>query len=264
MFSRQFSRLFARTSLKNAFIGENRFYRSNYKFFLGGAIGTTIVTTGLINNFHPITLDNGGVFLDKSVDPFPTKIGNYSMVGSGIRSVTFLGFKVYAVGIYINHKDIIKAKTVLKNYDLGDLNDEEKSGIIIADLLNNNVDFLIRISPVRNTDFGHLRDGFIKSILAHPISKTKRDDVNEGLQQLRSVFMGYKGSVPKNHLLMLLTSNGKLTISYSDNKTVSEMGKVDNELVGQLLLLQYMSGKKPLSEPLRQSCNEGWKQIAKE
>ncbi|RCK64464.1 Altered inheritance of mitochondria protein 18, mitochondrial [Candida viswanathii] len=76
----------------------------------------------------------------------------------------------------------------------------EQSAEAVGKLLDNDVEFMARISPVRNTDFNHLKDGLIKSILAHPKSKELKEDLAPGLEQLRKAFTR-KGSVPKNHLL---------------------------------------------------------------
>lgn len=224
------------------------------------------------------------VSVDSSIDPFPTKLAkrdhdnlsdDYKLLGSGVRSVTFLGFKVYGIGIYISEGQNEKIKNLwnekylsmfeTENHNLSELlNNSEFSVDLINRLIDNEIKFVIRISPVRNTDFGHLKDGLIKSILTNKIAKEYRDLVGEGLEELKSVFQGYKGSVAKNHLLWLEFENFKkiktLNISYENTSTheIKKMGCVNNPLIGRILMLQYLSGKKPLSEPLRKSCVDGF------
>ncbi|ODV80738.1 chalcone isomerase [Suhomyces tanzawaensis NRRL Y-17324] len=224
-------------------------------------------------------LPEESVAVDSSIDPFPIKISadnqhvatDFTLVGHGVRSVTFVGFKVYGIGLYIADADIGLAKSVLgdqkflasletENHQLKELlASPVASGLIVAKLLDSGVRFMVRISPVRNTDYGHLKDGLIKSILAHPLSKGQdtREIVGAGLEQLREVFKGRKGSVPKNHLMYLqMLSSGELKVTYTDpqKKTVAVLGDVEEPMIAQVLMLQYLSGKKPLSEPLRKSC----------
>ncbi|CUM66796.1 uncharacterized protein PRCAT00004478001 [Priceomyces carsonii] len=217
------------------------------------------------------------VSVDKSIDPFPTHLNNkgnslssseFQLLGYGVRSVTFLNFKVYGIGLYIANDDINIAKNVLhrvqnvSSLSLKDsLLDPVESSLIIEQLIDEGVRFAVRISPVRNTDFNHLRDGLIKSILAHPKSKEVRESVSSGLDELRNAFSGRKGSVPKNHVLYLeCLPSKRLKVAYfnPDKDTGVIMGTVNNPIVSKLLFLQYLSGKKPLSEPLRQSCVDGF------
>lgn len=236
--------------------------------------------------FSPIQLDNSTEFphsvsVDSSISPFPLKINqseqpnlhqDYQMLGHGVRSVTFLGFKVYGIGAYVSRADIAKVQSILadqkylatfdtENHTLPELlNHAEHSSELIEKLLDNGVRFMVRLSPVRNTDYGHMKDGLIKTILAHSRSKQQRDTVGKGLEELRGVFTGHKGSVPKDHLMYLeILNGGELSISYENTKThkITEMGKVTEPLVSKILFLQYLSGSKPLSESLRKSSVEG-------
>ncbi|KAG2731880.1 hypothetical protein G9P44_005467 [Scheffersomyces stipitis] len=217
------------------------------------------------------------ITVDSSISPFPLTIqeakqanvhDDFQLLGHGVRSVTFVSFKVYGIGIYIAKKDVKKAHDLL----LGDLssspdgkledllNDAEKSVEIVEKLLDSGVRFLVRLSPVRNTDFNHMKDGLIKSILANPKSKENRELVGEGLDQLRTAFSGRKGSVPKDHLLYFeILPGGKLSVSYENpvKKSIAEMGVVQEPLVSKILFLSYLSGRKPLSESLRKSSVEG-------
>lgn len=224
--------------------------------------------------YQPVYLDDliNAVVVDKGISPFPKLIGAYKMLGSGVRSVTFVGFKVYGVGIYYNKSEELALKKILrqnvaKDGDAGEslkqqLGDDEKSVALLDQLITNH-EFLVRISPVRNTDFNHLKDGFIKSILAHPLTEDL-ERVNQGLDQLRQAFKGFKGSVPKNHVLVLaVNKQGHLLFKYENptTKQVTEMGVVTEPIISKLLLIGYLGHKKPLSGPLRDSCNEKWMEL---
>lgn len=225
---------------------------------------------------NSVSSDNT-VSVDSGIDAFPTFIpktlenlheDDYKLVGFGVRSVTFVGFKVYGIGLYIAESEIAKAKSLFKNesnrlnkslHDL--LKDNENSVEVIDHLLKAGVRFMVRINPIRNTDYNHMRDGLVKSVLAHKESKIHREEVGEGLDQLRLTFLKHRGSVPKNHLLFLeVLPQGKLRVVYENTqtKTSTLMGEVDEALISRVLFLLYLSGKKPLSEPLRASCIEGF------
>ncbi|KAI5952484.1 AIM18 [Candida jiufengensis] len=214
------------------------------------------------------------IIVDSSISPFPKQISksnlisqNFTLLGHGIRSVTFIGFKVYGIGIYIANSDISKASQILNSFEKNNqnpefpaLNNPTESDHIIETLLDNNIKFLIRLSPVRNTDFNHLKDGLIKSILAHPSSKTLKEQLSKGLEELRAVFSKTRGSVPKDDLLIMeILSNGEMSVNYINQKQdkIKEMGIVNEPLVGKILMQQYLSSNKPLSESLKKSCIEG-------
>ncbi|KAL7664367.1 Altered inheritance of mitochondria protein 18, mitochondrial [[Candida] zeylanoides] len=231
------------------------------------------------------------VSVDSSIDPFPTRLAaaehanlhtDFELLGWGVRSVTFLGVKVYGIGLYVAAPDVaLAARIVRQNAEAAALSaapsaaptlaavlaDPERSTAFVAQLLDAHVRFSVRICPVRNTDFTHLKDGLIKSILSHPLAKADsplRERVGNGLDQLRSVFQGHKGSVPKNHVLWLeILTNGQLAVSYEDTKRgeLRALGQVQEPAVAKVLFLSYMSGRKPLSEPLRKSCNDGFMRL---
>ncbi|KAF3988246.1 hypothetical protein FT663_03452 [Candidozyma haemuli var. vulneris] len=209
-----------------------------------------------------------GVDLDKSIDPFPTELtrANCSvvdkvqrLVASGMRSVTFISFKVYAVGLYVPTKDEPQISTTVAQYMRSNpgktaeelLGDKQLSQEILENM-SQRINYTIRITPVRNTDFGHLRDGFVKTILACPLAKTKREEVATGIEQLRAAFQGFKGSVPKNHSLYLVTENNQITMHYVGNKgEVRTLGKITEPSIAQVLFVSYFSSAKPISEQLR-------------
>lgn len=259
------------------------------RFLTLGLCGFSAITGLTLYNHRLIELDNKeksisinhSIAVDSSISPFPTALicanqtnlnTDFQLLGYGVRSVTFVNFKVYGIGLYIANDDVNKVRRILgpdylstfgtENHSLKELlSDPDFSTQLISKLLEEKVRFAVRISPVRNTDFNHLKDGLIKSILAHSESKENKEIVSKGLEELRNVFNGYRGSVPKNHVLWLeVLKQGSLSISYENpvkNELIS-MGLVKEPIISKLLFLQYLSGKKPLSEPLRKSCIDGF------
>ncbi|QLG75084.1 hypothetical protein HG535_0H04110 [Zygotorulaspora mrakii] len=221
------------------------------------------------------------VNVDNSVSPFPTKLGppeypvsaKYVLLGYGARSVTFVSFRVYALGVYIAEQDRHLIPNVLNSKFLSTafidtdpskshqenvkeaMSDPKKSSILIDNLLDSGARMLVKITPVRNTDFNHLRDGFVKSVLNHPEAKNNQEVLSAGLEELRKAFT-LKGKVAKNDdLIVELQANGGLQLSYYDRKRghVTLLGRVNQQLVGKYLFSQYMSGPKPLSPSAKDS-----------
>lgn len=237
--------------------------RSNFsRYALGGAVLSSLVYQSPISLDDKIKELTNGINVDKSVDPIPTSIKlttAYDILGYGTRSVTFLSFRVYALGLYVATEDLSKIPTVLDSKFLSEtfidtdatkphrenvlnaLKDVNKSKILISNLLDSNIRLVARITPVRNTDFNHLKDGLIKSIIA---SKIKDETLEQGLNELRDAFTR-RGSVNKNHNLILeRQEDGSLQLYYEDTskKSLSELGKVKSPIVSKLLFLQYLSG----------------------
>jgi hypothetical protein len=230
----------------------------------GGLIASTALSkhSSVINLDDKIKESSNGINVDKSVDPLPTSINlstSYELLGYGTRSVTFLSFRVYALGLYVASKDLYKIPTVLDSNFLSKafidtdsskshqdnvssaLKDAEKSKVLISNLLDSDIRLAARITPVRNTDFNHLKDGLIKSILA---SKVKDETLEQGLSELRGALQR-KGSVPKNHNLIIeRLEDGSLQFYYENpaKGERSALGNVKTPIVSKLLFLQYLSG----------------------
>ena len=79
-----------------------------FRYVRSAFIVSAVAATPL---FHPkILLEVKQVVVDSSLNPFPTEIpkglfhNDFQLLGHGVRSVTFISFKVYGVGIYIAKK----------------------------------------------------------------------------------------------------------------------------------------------------------------
>lgn len=213
----------------------------------------------------------------------------YQLVGLGIRTVSFLGIEVYVLGLYIAVSDIARLqqkfinavvppsesvattlvpgeKEQLRTLLLDPLKGEDVWNEIIRD---GQLRTAFRIVPTRNTDFMHLRDGFVRGITARSAHfASDRNDAtfqDEGfgaaLNDFKSAFGGSarrklaKGGV----LLLTRDANGKMGVWEEDGKRGHriKMGDVVDERVGRLLWLNYLAGKNVSSEPARQSVVEG-------
>lgn len=261
--------------------------RRSYGLALIGLTATWIGWNqiGVTENDSNVNYDaENTVVVENGISPFPIHMGppqyplstSYSLLGYGFRYVTFVSFKVYALGIYIADQDKHLVHDVLstnflstvfidtdqtkshkENVDLA-MRTPEKSSVLIGNLLDAGCRMMAKITPVRNTDFKHLRDGLVRTILNHPEAKNNQELLNPGLEQLKNAFTR-KGKVPKDHDLMLeLQVNGSLQVLYYDraNDEMVTMGLVNEPLVGKFLFSQYMSGPKPLSPTTQKSVAE--------
>ncbi|CAI1738110.1 hypothetical protein SEUBUCD646_0O03640 [Saccharomyces eubayanus] len=226
---------------------------------------------------------NESVQVDSSVSDFPLTITalnfpvstNFKLLGYGQRHVTFLRFKVYALGLYLAendenliantfneaylHKyflDVDDSKTPKQNLARFLKQDDSKSVMMIDDLLDSGMRMLAKITPVRNTDFKHLKEGLVKTISKHPDVVNNKETLENGLEELNKAF-SRNGSVRKNDdLIIELLANGALQFSYQDNKNNESeiMGLVNNQLVGKFLFSQYLSGDKSPSPQAKKTA----------
>ncbi|EDO15712.1 hypothetical protein Kpol_1000p25 [Vanderwaltozyma polyspora DSM 70294] len=264
----------------------------NKKLYLLGLFG---ITSG-----YYFTISNGGsaiindenvnddasktVSVDSSISPLPVNYSkneyslsnDYSLLGYGIRAVTFLKFKIYALGIYVADEDIKSIAKLFSTSYLSStfidtdkskshpenvkeaLNDPKKSLILIGNLLDSGIKMMAKITPVRNTDFNHLRDGITKTVLNHPNANEKKTELENGLAQLKET-LSNKGSVAKNDDLFIeLKSNGSLVFTHNNRKKnkAIHLGTVTDPIVGKFLFSQYIGGPKPLSPPTKETVTD--------
>ncbi|KAI9848671.1 MAG: Altered inheritance of mitochondria protein 18 mitochondrial [Thelocarpon superellum] len=209
----------------------------------------------------------------------------YQLVGLGIRTVSFLGIQVYVVGLYVATEDIALLQqalirkmdpvaTTLINSEKDKLRslllDSEQSEKIWTGVLKETAfRSAIRVVPTRNTDFQHLRDGWVRGITARSQSTSRAgneeyDDEKFGLamRDFKGVFSGgARKSVPKSKTLLLMRDRrGALNLWYDEDVGGQEplhLGGVDDERIGRLLWMGYLGGKQVASEGARASVVEG-------
>lgn len=212
----------------------------------------------------------------------PTGTTEYTLVGLGLRTVTFLNLQVYVVGYYVATADIAALQSALtkkinpiattlvagEREELrGALLDPAEGERTWEELLARGVPArsAFRVVPVRDTDFHHLRDGFVRAVQARAGPEAAADDAfGEAMRQFRAVFN--RGSVPKRkELLLVRDETGRMSISYDAGANKKEgrqagrqlIGVVEDERLSRALWLNYLAGKKVASEPARKSIVEG-------
>ncbi|KAI0404018.1 chalcone-flavanone isomerase [Xylaria palmicola] len=200
----------------------------------------------------------------------------YTLVGLGVRTVTFIGIQVYMVGYYVATQDIAaiqsrlvkeinpiattliaSEKDTLRKALLDPEQGERLWNSILEEVRPRSI---FRIVPVRDTDFHHLRDGFVRAITARSQGNHAQfgdEAFGLAMKEFRSLFN--RGKVPKGREMLLCRDiAGKLTVTYNDDKTgMGTIGRVDDERVSQLLWLNYLAGKQVASEPARANIVDG-------
>ncbi|POS76009.1 hypothetical protein DHEL01_v205595 [Diaporthe helianthi] len=198
----------------------------------------------------------------------------YTLVGLGTRSVSFLGINVYVLGFYVATQDIaeLQQRMVRKISPIAStlvasekddlrkkLTDPVEGEQIWEDLLRSGIPArsMVRVVPVRDTDFHHLRDGFVRAIQARE-GKAKDEEFGEAMREFKRIFN--RGKVPKQkELLMLRDRSGKLTLVYDEGKSNGRelIGTVRDERISRALWMNYLGGKKVASDEAKTSIVNG-------
>lgn len=223
--------------------------------------------------------------LDSGTAAIPDSGGQeYQLVGLGIRTVSFLGIQVYVVGLYVALPDIAilqerlirtqdPVATTLVPGEKGKLReallDADKSEDIWNEVLKNGgIRSVFRIVPTRNTDYSHLKDGFLRQITGKTQHfAAKRNDqtfsdesFGQSVNEFKTFFNGApKKNLPKGEILLLgRDARGRLSAWYEDpegNRT--KFGQIEDERLSRCMWLQYLSGANPSSESARRNIVEG-------
>lgn len=244
------------------------------------------------------------------------EVEEYRLLGLGIRSVSILSIQVYVVGLYVATSDLpaLQQRLVRKGatpVTAGEVNedlisasslvpgerealkqlllDPEKGEDAWADILKQGgLRTALRIVPTRNTDFLHLRDGWVRSITARAQKANARvkelakkgdgdktpqfeyadDSFGVALNDFKALLGGgVRKNVPKGQTLLLLRDRqGALEILYQaangGRKPLTWLGDVKDERISRLMWMGYLSGKTVASDPARKSIIDGMMDIA--
>lgn len=208
----------------------------------------------------------------------------YHLVGLGIRTVSFLGIQVYVVGMYVAlpdiailHERLIRSQDDVATTLVRDEKDKLRDALMSADssediwnkvLKDGGIRSVFRIVPTRNTDFSHLKDGFLRQLTG----KTQHFAANKNDQSFSDEAFGMsvdkfkalfsaapRKNLPKGEILLLTRdAKGRLNAWYEDPKGVrTQFGQIEDERISRLVWLQYLSGKSPSSEGARKSIVDG-------
>jgi len=219
----------------------------------------------------------------------------YTLVGLGIRTVSFLSIQVYVVGMYVRTQDIsgLQAHLIHRiNPTASTLVPSEKDGLQNALLDPHTSDEIwkellqvpgmkstFRVAPTRNTDFAHLRDGWITGINKRTaaakqelqksaptpgaISEYESEEFGLSTKSFMTLFAG--GKAPKGSVMLLARdAQGALNVYFQAKPEASgkdsdlqHLGTVADERIGKLIWLNYLAGDKVSSEAARKGIVDG-------
>jgi len=246
------------------------------------AVETVETGTSSVPSFPKmITLSEG----NEGSDAMPVQgEQDYQLIGLGIRTVSFLSIQVYVVGMYIAVPDIATLQerlirtqdpvaTTLVPGEKGKLREALLDAVKSEDIWNEvlkdgNIRTVFRIAPTRNTDFSHLKDGFLRQITAKSqhFAANRNDQsfsdeaFGQSVDQFKVLFSSApRKTLPKGEVLLLSRdAKGRLQAYYEDPKgNRTKFGNIGDERISRLVWLQYLSGKTPSSEGARKSVVDG-------
>jgi hypothetical protein len=213
-------------------------------------------------------------FADNESGGPAAELVEYQLLGVGIRTVSFLGIEVYVVGMYIATDDIasLQHNLIRRISPVGSTlvaGEKEKLRALLYDpdgsetawndvIKESGARTLLRIVPTRNTDFHHLRDGWVRQITARaklPMNKEEYSEESFGVAMSEFKKLFNRGSVPKKReLLLSRDEKGKLAVWYDDGKNGAQrLGEVNDERISRAVWLNYLAGKTVASEGARKS-----------
>jgi hypothetical protein len=197
--------------------------------------------------------------LQGATDNFPETLEmagtRFKLVAWGVRTVSFLGIQVYNVGLYIPESQF----EILPTYALSNVGMEPWSSLIRIF----SYPLLLRIIPVRNTDYAHLRDGFIRSTTQR-LRKYSDDDVRkqlveESIQSFKELFP--RAKLRKGEVLSIVQWGPELRLFVGDSMEEG-LGSVKNDDLARGLMSAYLVGDKVVSPDLRKKLDQKLQQIA--
>ena len=213
----------------------------------------------------------------------PAEENEYTLLGLGIRTVSLFSIQVYVVGMYVQTSSLaaLQAKMVKSINPLGSAliageKDELRKTLLDGDksyelwdklLSEDNIELktAFRVVPVKNTDFGHLRDGWVRGITAKVQAAQKSgndrfsdETFGEAMKDFKALMAG-KGKAPTGSVILLTRDgDGTLTLFYQDKKgAIENFGSLKDERIARLVWLGYLGGKNVSSEGARKGVVEG-------
>ncbi|KAJ1310181.1 hypothetical protein OPQ81_006925 [Rhizoctonia solani] len=188
---------------------------------------------------------------------FPTSLEldgepNMTLLGLGVRTVSFLGIRVYSVGFYADLSKV-DAKALRRC----------KSPEECIKLLIDTTSCALRIVPTRATSYTHLRDGFIRTIQARQTLRRKdgsltaeqEEALHTPLQQFKGLFptAAFKKHQPLHIILSPPTTKPR-------ELRLHQLGTVRDDWIATEFFLAYFHGtiSPPLIEDVKQNVEAIW------
>lgn len=226
----------------------------------------------------------------------------YRLLGLGVRKVSFLRIQVYVVGLYVAKSDMgllqeklvrtsSSSSSVVGNNSSGSgsvastlvqgekeslkktlLDPDGSTSVWTAVLKESGIKSAVRIVPTRNTNFSHMRDGWLRGIDLRSkgaAAEYESEAFQAAVAQFKSM-LGGRGSVGKGKVILLGRATDGALRAWVENENedaeskapgarerMTLLGTIADERISRLVWLGYLAGPHIASEDARQSVVEG-------
>ncbi|OWZ80772.1 hypothetical protein C365_00597 [Cryptococcus neoformans Bt85] len=207
--------------------------------------------------------------------PLATPSPPLTLVGLGVRKVSFLKIKVYSAGFYLQDgatrclHHIPGWATFTAQHLLtapspspaGETAAPQLSGeALMANLLDQRIACAVRIVPNRNTDFGHLRDAFTRALIGRQklerakgaLSEADEARISEAIQTLKTFFPAQTVHKGKS-VTLLRPPDGGIVVEFEG----AILGKLNDSWIGKQLILTYFADNGAVSDKLKEDVAKG-------
>lgn len=252
-------RLYTNTMFNRAFRSQGLPTLSkNFKLIaaVGGVSAANIYYFNSFNKIENSTtpIQENTVKIDKKIKEIETQYtfnneSQWSLLAYGVRAVTFMKFRIYALSIYSNSESIKKMDDFFTRNSIKQVDFDEE--LCVNMLEKENIEFMTRITPLRDTTYEHLREGLIRSAMSSKEAKMEPAAMVDAVNTFRSNGMQRNGSVLVNDdLFIFKNKDNTLTLFHCDYKTkeYTRIGDCDHKLFGVALFSKYLNYDAPLTK----------------
>ncbi|KAK3845116.1 MAG: chalcone isomerase [Linnemannia gamsii] len=181
------------------------------------------------------------------------------LLGFGVRKITFLKVQVYVVGLYAKASDLEDHNSRFRA--LPEVQKFQRTDAVSSDnafraIVQNPIELVLRIVPVRNTNGPHLRDGFTRNLTQAAKQQNLNDIDNEeamkGIIEFKNLFP--KGKINAGQAMLFRKSpDGSMSIELDGEV----LGTTRNTWLIESFFLGYLHGDNPISGKARDSISQG-------
>ncbi|KAG9068099.1 hypothetical protein KI688_011691 [Linnemannia hyalina] len=181
------------------------------------------------------------------------------LLGLGVRKITFLKVQVYVVGLYAKASDLDDHNSRFRA--LPEVQKFQRTDAISSDaafraIVQNPIELVLRIAPVRNTNGPHLRDGFTRNLTQalkrQNLNDIENEEAMKGIIEFKNLFP--KGKILAGQALLFRKSpDGSMSVELDGEV----LGETRNTWLIESFFLGYLHGENPISGKARDSIAQG-------